>query len=182
MAMTKVEFDKRIKSLKKRGGKISEEFREIVREGIRLYYGETNRNIQVINDLVDTSRVIKGMRVKGLVEYLSQVIPHVNGGQKDDFHFGKMDREAKASMDTTWEQFMEKYPNWDEFTEEKDPTPFELQRFLKTVFHKLEKAHRDGMLDEEGLVKFKAATSKFDFEKEEKEETNVEKALGAANL
>ena len=169
MSMTKADFDKKLSSVKKRGQKVGTEFRHLVTQGVMLYYGETNRNIQVINDLVDCANAIKGLRVKGLVEYLTKVIPHENLGRKGDHHFGKMDKNLKDQMDSSWQSFLAENPNWDEFSEEKDPAPFSLEQFLKSVSRRLNKAHKEGQLGKEELKEFKKAITDFDFTDEEAE-------------
>jgi len=163
MLMTKAKFDTSLASIKSRGVKITTEFSDIVITGIQLYYGETNRNIQVINDLIDCAAALKGLRVKGLVEYLSQTIPHTNLGSAGAHQFGKIDKHLKHKMETTWKDFLVEHPHWHEFTEEKDPKPFDLIAFLKTIKKRIDKAHADGSMDSDELSTFKTEVSKFAF-------------------
>lgn len=173
MSMTKAKFDSALASIKKRGTKVTNEFTAIVREGINLYYGETNRNIQVINDLVDCANSLKGLRVKALVEYLSQVIPHANDGAKASHHFGKMQKEKKAAMDSTWKDFLVEYPEWHSYTVEKDPTPFDLTVFMKTIHQRIEKAYKEGKLDEEGLKTFRKDMSNLTIQGDKDDRPNL---------
>lgn len=164
MSLTKAQFDTQLKSVRTRGKKVTEEFAGLVTAGVQLYWGETNHNIQVINDLVGCARELKGIRLLGLVEYLDQVVPHHNSGKKDSYRYGKMDQEKKLKMHGTWEGFIEKHPNWHEYTVEKSPAPWDWSNFTKTVLNKMIKAHEKGEADDLGLVQFKQAMSKFTFE------------------
>lgn len=166
MSMNKDKFDSTLRSIKKRGSKVTSEFTSIVVTGVQLYYGETNRNIQVINDLVDCAQALKGLRTKALVEYLSQVIPHSNGGTKGGHLFGKMDKDLKAKMDRTWTQFLLDNPVWHEYTDEKPPVPFDLVAFLKSIKGRIEKAHTEGNMDAAGLQTFKTEIAKFAFDED----------------
>ena len=163
--MTKAKFDSTLASIKKRGAKVTNEFTSIVTTAVQLYYGETNRNIQVINDVMDCAKALKGIRVKALAEYFSKVIPHHKGA---DSLFGKMNQEAKSTMDNTWETFLIDNPVWHEFTVEKDVKPFDLIAFLKTIKNRIDTAHKSGTLDDNGLKTLKAEVSKFAFAEDDK--------------
>ena len=174
MSMSKAEFDKELKSVKSRGASVTKEFSSLVRTGVQLYWGETNHNIQVINDLIDCARALKGLRVLALVEYLNEVVPHSNKGKKEQNHYGKMDASLKQKMTGTWDSFLINNPNWYEFTVEKNPQPFDFTKLLKTVESKLKKAHEKGEADLEGLVTFKEAIRKFSFDDEVTDESVTE--------
>jgi len=153
--MNKDAFDTALRSIKQRGSAVTSEFEEIVITAVQLYYGETNRNIQVINDVVDCGAVLKGIRLLALVDYLKQVIPHENKGKSGDYHFGRMDKELARSYDASWEEFLSSNPSWHEWKKEIDPAKFDVDTYVTSVIRKLNKAHKDGQLSREALDKFK---------------------------
>lgn len=163
--MSKREYDKIIKTLKKDGEAVTTQFSSLVLTGVSLYWGESNNNIQVINDLIDCARVFKGLRVKAVVEYLNQTIPHANGGQKSDFHYGKLDKKARKAMEGTWEQFLNDNPDWDAFTIEKDPSPFNLLKFVGQVTKAIQSAHEKDEISKSELKLFKQAVGDIHFSK-----------------
>lgn len=152
--MSKREYDKALKQIKKDGEAVTTEFSNIVLTGIALYWGEANCNIQVINNLIDTAKVFKGLRVKALIEYLSNVIPH-KPSKSGDYHFTESDKKLKKQMEKTWEAWVTANPDWDKLTVEKDPAPFNLLKFVGQVQKAVLAAHEKDQMSKSDLKLFK---------------------------
>jgi hypothetical protein len=153
-SLNKAQFDSLIKSLKRRGKKLSHDFNVAVMSAIHLYYDPQGYagNVQCINDILDVARVTKGIRMNGVVEYLKQVIPHEFDAKAKTF--GKKLSDTTISQETA-ENFMDKFPEWYGFTREVATRDFSLEKFLERTERDLERAIKDNKLGETGLVMIK---------------------------
>lgn len=162
--MTKAQFDKQLKSIKKNGGKYLDQFVAIVPTGVGLYWNETNQNIQVVNDLIDAASALKGVRVLGLQAYLQEVIPHKAGTRKEGYRFGAKDKELnEEKMKKAYPQFLTDNPDWTTFTDEKPVAPPTWEQIVKGVQSRVNKGHKMGSINTTHLKALKDAIMKIDF-------------------
>ena len=162
--MTKTAYLKKLKGIKRNGSRYLQEFLEIVPEGVHLYYGESNYNVSIVNELIDAANALKGLRVLALQDYLSNVIPHVLGGRKEQFHFGAKDPNIDAKvMEAGYKAFLEKNPDWTLLNTEKPPKPISIEALIKSVQSRLNKGYKNNDINNEDLEVFKKAVSSIQY-------------------
>ncbi len=152
--LNKQEFDSLVKSLKRRGKKLSKDFNVLVMNSIKLFYAADGYagNIQCINDVLDVARVTKGIRFNGVVEYLRQVVPHEFDTKAKTF--GKKLSDTTINEEQA-ELFMEKFPEWFEFTREVAVKDFSIEKFLERVERDMDRAIKENKLGHTGLEMIK---------------------------
>lgn len=161
--MNKSEFDKLMKSIRRNGGKWTTKFQDGVITGIELYWGETNRNIAVINTLIETAYVLKGVPVNKLIQYLKEVIPHKT--QKDPNTgktlFGKQDEEKVAFCREHWQEFVTQWPVWYEYSRKSEPAEFNANTYADTVAKRLDKQITENKIGKDELEYFRNTLNRF---------------------
>lgn len=161
-----IDHNKRTKSLKKKGANLSQAVAEHFRDTVKLFYGEGNHNIQLVNDCIDIAKVTKGMRTKGAVAWFVEMIPHKELGQNGGYHLGAKLKEGNraAEVESNWEVFLETNPDWYDYTEEKVQEPFNYIAYCKAQAKQMNAKHEKGELTLEEFEKIKGFWRQFTLE------------------
>ena len=123
-------------------GQSAKHFNEFVRSSIRFFYGEGNKQINIINDLLGMAHHAKGMNANKLADYLAACIPHelVAGNSELPPRFAK---KTSAYEETRSLAFIKYNLAWWSYippTKEKAVKPaFDSNKYLSNVTKKLSK-------------------------------------------
>lgn len=111
-----------------RGANFAEDFNSFVKASLLFWNAEDggNKNIQIINDLLNIAYSTRGMNASKLMDYCYQAgVVHSDeedGKGKDKKHFfgAKKKKESYKSMEDM-QQFLKDNPNWSEIYEDAGP-------------------------------------------------------------
>jgi hypothetical protein len=108
-------------------------------------------------DVTLASRLVEAMprssRKAALIHWFEQFGPLVFDKEKTAFHISRKKEKAPYRVSEAVET-----PFYD-YTTERNPAPFSIERLFKSVTSKLQKAKENGEIDGEGLAKFQQAVA-----------------------
>jgi hypothetical protein len=76
IVMDSKDWEKKANALAKRGSAFTKDFSSFVHASVVFFYGEGNRNVEIINGLVSIAYDSRGMNASHLIDYLANLIPH----------------------------------------------------------------------------------------------------------
>jgi len=85
------------------------EFSNLARAVVRYFYGDGQKQIQIINRLIELSASHKGINTAKLVLWLQNVIPHEVVGNSSQLRFGK---RIKKSEYARYEEYLLEAPHY----------------------------------------------------------------------
>ncbi len=123
------EFKTVDRQLRQQGKELSEVFLSHVKDALNFFHTTGSYNIQIVNDVLDTSSAMRLQRNR-IVDWVAQLVGHeiikLDGGK---FGFGK------KIVDTDYEEvaqaagaFFEEYPDWYAYKAEHEPEGFEVEK------------------------------------------------------
>lgn len=135
--------DKR-NDLNQRLGQAGKDFEMFVVSSVYWFYGASDKNINVINDLLEIAHKSRGMNAARLAAYLKHVIPHKlteAKTTKDCPKFGVKIKDTVYPVTAQWSEFLRRNPQWSKYGKVSKSTDFDLQKYLKGVVSTL-KSHK----------------------------------------
>lgn len=114
-------------NLKKRGKNFGDDFDQFVLSSICFFFEGGNKNIQIVNDLLEIAYAVKGINAARLVNYLREVIPHDIKKGKDTKEYAFTGKTADKEYDYEMVRvFLNVNPVWSQYGKEDTLEDFDV--------------------------------------------------------
>ena len=122
-------------------GKAGKDFEVFVSASINWFYGESDHNINVINDLLVIATQSKGYNVQRLASYLKRIIPHtlLDGGKDLTTRFDRKIEGRKYPKADKVAAFLTSNPSWSKTGKSKKAADYDQAKYINSVLAKIEK-------------------------------------------
>ena len=125
-------------SLLQRTGEAGKDFEAFVVASIHWFYGASDYNINVINDLLRIAHQSRGYNVQRLSAYLKQVVPHKLVQSKDKKVVPAFDKkESRYLKGHELNTFLSHNPVWSQYGAQKEASDYDVDavvaRLVKTL-------------------------------------------------
>ena len=131
---------KRIELLQQTG-KAGANFERFISASIVWFYGESDHNINVINDLLVIAENSHGYNVQRLASYLKRIIPHayIEATNKRKAHFDTKPKGKKYPTNDKVLRFLALNPEWNKTGASKTAADYDETKHVASVIAKIAK-------------------------------------------
>lgn len=146
------DFAQKLGAIQTTGRVVTRDFVCFVPVAIKFYYGDGNKNLQIINKLLETAEILRGLNSKKLGDYLSNVVPHnIEAGKAaaelaPKFYGKKGGTEQKPSQltqylgDVQLDGFLTANQDWTKYSKGNEEKSFDAEKVAKKLLKQLDKA------------------------------------------